>query len=476
MSSAKVVVPSNYGTVTNAGYMQLIDDSTFIKRADFTNGSLDLKISNIVPVDMVAGLTIQELVNKKTGQPFRLKAGETGAEQDEVVIPAHTVFVQTVKLSDYTFISKNIAGSDTLATAGVQYKMTVRTPGSGGAKCMISADDNISASISPSVVMGRVQPLTVSRFEGVIKPTVVTINETIATDFGVVADKFSADNIKFDNATIILKLFSKTTYPTDINLRVTAWHNGVRGMSMNIPSGNGGLNGAYRIIPGDTARIVFNKTTTTSGISIDQFMNSFTANGKIELPDHLVLEGTGIIEPSDMYMSGTNGKVGVVSVGDSISSAIEYSFPVRIAIQNGIFRDTTEFTNTVDKAKLDLLESGKVCFQLENTFPVSGDVSLMMMGSRAVQDTLLNLTRIPLHVESAVYSESGSNTPSKSYSFIDIRKGDAGKLSSAVFAAVKAQMQTGNGTQPVSFRTTDHIRVKAYGTFNVTVDLSTMTK
>ena len=100
----------------------------------------------------------------------------------------------------------------------------------------------------------------------------------------------------------------------------------------------------------------------------------------------------------------------------------------------------------------------------------------MMMGSRAVQDTLLNLTKVPLHIESGVYKEAGTNIASKSYSFIDIGKGDAGKLSTAVFAAVKARMQTGNGTQPVSFRSTDHIRIKAYGTFAVSVDFSTMTK
>jgi hypothetical protein len=474
LREAKVLVTSDYGKVSKNGFMKLIDDSTYIKRAEFSSGGFNLTIANIVPVDLATGLVIDELVNKRTGQPFRLKVNGTGAEQDEVVIPANTTFVQAVDLSNYTFVSKNISGSDTMSTDGVHYTMTVRSVSAADSKRVIAAGDSISVAIVPKMIANTIQPLTVSKFEGVIKPTIVTINETVKTDFGIVADKFSADSIKFDNATIVLKLFTKTTYPADITLRVTAWHNGVKGLSMNVPGGNGGLNGAYRIIPGDTARIVFNKSTTTSGISIDQFMNSFTANGKIELPDKLVLEGTGIIEPVDVYKNGTNGKIGSVTDRDSISSSLEFYFPVRVAIQNGIFRDTTEFTNTLEKDKLDLLETGKVTFQIENTFPVEGDVSLMMMGSKSVQDTLLNLTKTPLHIESAVYNASGENASSRSYSFVTLAKGEASKFYAATCAAVKAHMQTSGNKQPVAFRSTDHIRVKAYGTFDVNVDFNKM--
>ncbi len=476
MRSAKVRVTGTYGQVTNKGTMQLIGDSTFIKRAEFTGGVFDLIITNSVPIDFIAGLSIMELINKKTGLPFRLKANGTGAEQDEVLIPSKTTFVQTITLSDYTFLSKNIAGADTLPTANVQYTMTVRTPGATADKRLISANDSIAASIVPRMNAGVVQALTLAKFEGVIRPTVVNINESVATDFGTVADKVSADSIKFDNSTITLNLFTRTTFPADINLRVTAWHNGVKGLSMNVPSGNGGLNGAYRIVPGDTAKIVFNKTTTTNGVTIDRFMNSFVVNGKIQLPDKFVLEGTGTIEPADVYGNGTNGRIGSVTNQDSIYSSLEFSFPVRIAIVNGIFSDTTEFTNTVDRNKMDLLESGKVSFQIENTFPVSGDVSLMMMASKAVRDTLINLTKTPLHVESAVYNASGANTSSSSYSFVALAQGESSKFSGATVTALNARMHTGGGAQPVSFRSTDHIRVKAYGTFKVMVDFDTMNK
>jgi hypothetical protein len=474
MSSAQMRLTGDYGQVLKNGFMQLVDDSTYIKRADFTSGGFNLVITNNVAIDIATGLVVKELVNKSTGQPLRLKVNGTGAEQDEVVIPRNTRFVQNVNLNEYTFISKNIVGTDTIPTDGVQYTMTMRSTGPTSDKRLVNATDSVTVSIVPRTIGGVVQPMSVSKFSGVIKPTAVAINEAVATDFGTIAKNFSADSIKFDGASIILKLFTKTTYPADINLRVTAYHNGVRGMSMNIPSGNGGLNGSYRIFPGDTSRIIFNKSTTTSGVSIDQFMNSFTANGRIQLPDKLMIEGTGTIEPADLYLNGVNGTLGSVTNGDSLYSAVEFSFPVRIAIQNGIFKDTTVFTNTIEKDKLDLLQSGTVSFQIENTMPVAGDVSLMMMGSKYAPDTLLNLTKSPLHVEGAVYNAAGSNTPSKSYSFITLGQGEPSKFYSATVAAVTAHMKTGNGLSPVSFRATDHIRVKAYGTFNVTVDFNKM--
>ena len=98
------------------------------------------------------------------------------------------------------------------------------------------------------------------------------------------------------------------------------------------------------------------------------------------------------------------------------------------------------------------------------------------MASKAVRDTLINLTKTPLHVESAVYNASGANTSSSSYTFVALAQGESSKFAGATVTALNARMHTGGGAQPVSFRSTDHIRVKAYGTFKVMVDFDTMNK
>ncbi|MGE5316159.1 MAG: hypothetical protein ACM3Q4_15805 [Acidobacteriota bacterium] len=478
MRSAKAKIEGNYSVPTTEGTFKVADDSIYICRAVFTKGGFDLRITNSVPVDIAAGIQIKELVNRKTRQPFRLRLNGTGIEQDAVIIPRNTTFVQPVDLSEYEFISQETAGRDTLPTNGVHYALTLKTLNATDDKRVISVTDSISASIIPHTVNGRVQEYGVSSFVGVINPTSVAISEAIETNFGDVSDKFTADSIKTDNATIVLKLYSPVTYPADLNLKVTAWRDGVKGLSMTIPGGNGGLNGSYRVLPGDTARIVLNKSTVTSGTTIDQFLNSFIAGGKVRLPDRLVLEGAATIQPLDVYKGGRNGLVGSATDHDSIYSSVEFVFPMRIAVNNGAFKDTVEFDNNMsdsDRKKLDLIENGKVTFEVENTFPVEGDLNLTLMRSNAPGDSLLNLTKTPIRIPAAQYQASGTNIASKSYSYITLDKGDASKFRFARFSAVRALMQTGNNRQPVSFRATDKIRVKAFGTLSVTADFNTLT-
>ncbi|HLP16828.1 MAG TPA: hypothetical protein VK470_11250 [Bacteroidota bacterium] len=472
MQSAKVRIDGDYGVAKTEGSLQVLDDSIYISQAEFNKGGFDLRITNNVAVDVVAGLVLKEVVDKKTGKQFRLREGGTGAPQDSVIIPANSVFVQKVNLTDYSYISQNTVGGQIVPSNGVHYTLTIKALKGTNDKRVISVTDEIKADLVPHVVNGKVEEYGVSRFIGVPHPTAVNINESIETNFSDVSGNFTADSIKTENARIVLKIFTPTTYPADLNLKITAYRDGVKGLSMMVPSGNGGLNGSYRILPGDTARIVLDKSTITSGTTIDQFLNSFVSGGKVRLPNKIVLEGTAMIEPTDVYRTGGNGLVGTVSDHDSLFSSVEFLFPMRLAITNGAIRDTADFSNTTKKDQLDLLESGTVTFEVENSFPVEGDVDLMLIRNRTAVDTLLNLTKTPLRITAAQYNASGSNTPSKSYSTVTIGKGDASKFQFATCSVVKAKMQTGNNGQPVSFRATDKIRIKAYGTFDLNVDFN----
>ena len=89
LQSAKVQLSADYPVASIPdSAVQLVDDSTEIKRAEFNDGKFQIKITNDVATSVVVNFALNEFVNKVTGKPFILTNDATGDTTG--IIPANS--------------------------------------------------------------------------------------------------------------------------------------------------------------------------------------------------------------------------------------------------------------------------------------------------------------------------------------------------------------------------------------------------
>jgi len=257
--------------------------------------------------------------------------------------------------------------------------------------------------------------------------------------------------------------------------------------SLSTPKGTG-INASpdgvsYRIYPGDTAKIIFDKfNPDANGKTIDAFLSKFVKNGKFKFPDKFSIAGNAIIEPIDQYNSTAPGSIGFVKDNDSVYTSLDFSFPLKIGIVNGLYlADTSSIAGNADTSMTSSIVEGTIGFNLASTFPVALDIYSNLIKAdptnpnRPSRDTLTNsvikfpqdATKQPLGVPGAL-----DNQVKVEYRDITLSGDDAKKVAEAKFTAVQVKMRTAadNGNTPLAFVKDDSLQVITVANIKFKID------
>jgi hypothetical protein len=461
------------------------DSTTYIKSASFKGGAFDIVINNGIPFDVIIGFNLREFVNKQTNGSFKLKDAN-GVPQDSIVIKGKSAYSDPVLMKDYKIEArKENGGSDTL-TSGIHFSLNIKTLVKSNSKVVIKKTDSVLVQIKPRQTNGVNDPYMLDEVQGKIPPNTVLINDTIPAGVGQSNDNFSADSVKFDGAQIQLKIFTKSLFPTDLKFTVKGFSEGVVTDSLSTPKGvgaNASPDGvSYRIFPGDTAKIIFDKfNPDANGKTIDQFLSKFIKNGKFKFPDKFSVAGRAIIEPIDQYNSTSASSIGIVRDNDSVYTSLDFSFPLKIGIVNGLYvADTTDISGNADTSLISSIVDGTIGFNLASTFPVALDIYSNLIKAdpldpkKPSRDTLTNSiirfpqdsTKLPLGVPGAL-----DNQTKVEFRDITLTTEEAKKVAEAKFNVVQIKMRTAkDGGEPLAFVKDDSIQVITVANIKFKID------
>jgi hypothetical protein len=308
LQSIKAIIAGSYYIVNYSDSSIQYDDSTFIKIARFSDGEFDVKITNQVPWDLLVGYEVKELRDNQ-GNPFRLREGGIGATKDSIIVPSASIFIQNVKMKDHVISSVMQMGHDTFPTNSITSSLGVVLTSAIQEKKVISKDDYILLEFVPKRVNNIVQPYVVSYYEGIIKPTIIPI----AYRFRSPLPQILKAGQNLDSAAVLLRCFTTVQSVFDLKLTVTALLNGKKGLSLASPSYRS-PDGGFRMMNGDTANILFDKTNSP----IQTFLTSFFAGGPRTLPDSFLVEGYAMLTPKDVYDGWDNDRMSIIRLNDNL--------------------------------------------------------------------------------------------------------------------------------------------------------------
>ena len=465
--------------------VQKLDDSTYIRTAEFTDGSFDITIENRIPFDVIVGFNLREFRDKATNTRFRLnRAPGTGQPDDSITIAGSAInYRMPVQMRDYRLQAlkadrnlPQLIREDTL-TNGLHFSLDIKTLVESPTKSVIRKTDSIVVKIQPVVT-----PYHVDYVRGKIAPNTVPVNKSVDLNLGESKDKFTADGINFDSAQIVLKIFTNSLFPTDLKFDVTAMLNGVAGEKLSTPVGKGRNaspepGGKFRIFPGDTAKIIFDDANPdATGKTLSQFLSGFKQNGKFAFPDSFIIQGTAVLEPKDAYQ---NDSVGYVKNNDFVYTSLDFTFPLKIGIMNGSYKDTTSIVESIpDTAQVNLIQEGNIFFDLISTFPVGVEVRSKLLRPDPADSSRASRTAPPVLVLDTLRVDGSQDHSTKSsFTFVSLTGEDAAKISSAAFTAVDIKLGTtlNNGGTPIEFRQQDSIVVRSSANIKFKVDIDRLT-
>lgn len=493
MSSAKIQLSTPYD-VKNLpdSSVQIVDDSTKIKRAEFRDGKFTVTITNNIPTRIAVDFKFKEFVDKVSGVSFKLRDDVTLID---TIPPRNPItgqpgtLLQTVFMKDYAIQSQDTIHTggkiDTLSVPNVHFSLKIKTLAATASRVVITKDDSVQVAIVPGTNNQGKKTYVLDKVIGKVKPTPVPISQTVDAALGDVGNKFSADSIKFDSVSITLKILSTGSFPTDLAMKIIGLDkNGVRRDSLIAREvrSNGILSDTLRINPGVEKKIVFDKSTSTGGHGIDQFLSSFFSGGSGSLPQQFIVTGRALVDPPSYYQYPDS--TGTVKAGDSVYTSVEFKFPVRVGIINGTYKDTITISDTsgnkIDKKSLSQIDSGKVIFTIINAFPLQLDVATKLfpalLTDKSKPDTSTALLLLPkvgeIRADSARYASKPEAPAGVTGTVISLTPDDVEKFNPASFIAVAIKMKTAGNDNPVEFKKDYYVRLKAFVSvrFNVNFD------
>jgi hypothetical protein len=506
MSSARIQLSTPYD-VKNLpdSSIQIVDDSTKIKRAEFRDGKFTVTITNNIPTRIAVDFKLKEFVDKVTGVAFKLRDDVTLIDTipaRNAITGAPGTLLQTVYMTDYAIQSQDTihtgAKIDTLSVPNVHFSLKIKTLAATANRVVISKDDSVQVAIVPGTNNRGNKTYILDKVIGKVKPTAVPISHTVPSKVGDIDNKFTADSIKFDSVSITLKILMGTqgsgSFPTDLAMKIIGLDkNGVRRDSLIAREVRGGiLSDTLRINPGVEKRIVFDKSTSSGGHGIDQFLSSFFSGGSGGLPQQFIVTGRALVDPPSYYQYPES--TGTVKAGDSVYTSVEFKFPVRIGIINGTYTDTIPPPDTSGYGKvkkyIGQIDTGKVIFTINNGFPFQLDVNTWLLPAlpRALATDTLKADPDTAHVllwlpkkGSAITADSARyfTAPAPNYdpigktaSVISLTRDDIDKVVSTSFVAVSIKLKTSGNANPVEFKKDYYVQLKEFVSvrFNVNFD------
>jgi hypothetical protein len=398
------------------------DDSTYLTKAVFDEGSFKITFDNHLDLDIKLDLEIKNL-KKADGSIFTESVTLKRKENDKVIsVPS---------ISGWAIESENADS----ATNQLSYKATVTAFSSNDPR-VLSKDDSISIQID-------FNKTTLRSVEGKIKPTNFNISESkFDLDMGDIKNKLSFENINFNDPIIKLVLYSSAEMNFELNSTLSA-SNGTQTKTMNLKN---------VIISSPGTNVI-----DLRDYGLKDSLNGFTKS----LPEHFVFSGKAIVNPE--Y------KIGKVTKDDSISGNVNIEIPLDIGIAGGSFKDTVKVKGDRDTSDIDI---NFVDLTLETTNAIP--FNLIFRGE--FLDTLNNpLFSLPPEGNSAdslvipaptVSTDGYVTAPGVNKQVIRISGTEAKRFMRNGKVAMEFKLFTPppDRNTPVKFRNTDYISVKAYAT------------
>lgn len=406
----------------------IFDDSTYVQNAVIERGSLTITANSNLDLDLTATLTIPSLKNSSGGNFTQIIT--LGRKEKNKVI-------QIPSLNNYT-LSDPSGG----LVNSVQYTLTVTSTATNDFRTIYKTDD-VYAKLDISNLYFR-------SFTGRIKPTNLTVNETtIDLNMGDVSDKLLVNQIDLENPQIQLKLRKSTNVQVNFTGQLIG-RSATHTAQLNIP--------ATTIGTGETV-ITLNST------DVRNFIKSFSGR----LPQTVTVKGQGKVNP--LYTVAT------LASADSVYGTAELTFPMKVSVTGGSFRDSSNVDlSDNDRTEMRKVLGGSLILEIQNGIAFDASVSARLYD--ASNRFLMNLppNRTPndtlIHVQAATVNSQGKVTaPATSNITFTINQADVDKIIQSKYIISKINFYTsGNNNLPVEFKTSDAIRIKAYGSLNYQVE------
>ncbi len=283
----------------------------------------------------------------------------------------------------------------------------------------------------------------------VLKPTWVDIRTVVPLDFAKLPSKFTGQ-LDIPSALLSLNLTSSVGFPADLYLTVSARKATGDSAVLVLPAGQ------RRIMPGAS-------TITFDNAEVGQFLTQLSSR----LPDSALISGRVLINPPDQYVASPAG-VGRIGRNSAVGGIMDVRIPMRLGITGGLYQDTLTWGDggsgdNVDRGNFDNVNIGTVYAEIQNSMPVQLGISLQMLDLAHRSLLLIPQSGTDMQIASGVVDAGGIVTvPAASSLVIPLTGAEVKQFSPAHFVRYALKLNTPAGSGPVTFTTSDQVRIKVW--------------
>ena len=420
VSSATAVVGNQ---TFNSSFDSALPADYEITRAVIQSGSMDIDLTNGMPIPCTAYLSWEQVRNID-GLPlvrtFDLPAGGSASSQ--------------LDFAGYTVQSNGLPLTSLPAT------INIVTPGSSGVPVTLSADDGLTASLSSGVIAFSSVTGVVPAYEVPLDPITESID---------LPDEMSG--LELTAANLTLTLTNSSGIPADVDLTLT---------------GTAASGTTRSIVVNEQLLPAIGRAAATTTIVLDQ-ANSGILDFLNNLPESITLDGNVI--------AGGSGEVGTVHADDFAVIGWDISAPVEVVITGATLDSDPEAVDIdTDLAERIATHARGAVLHAEilNHLPMGVQLRIVAAQDTNQLDTNPLLIVGPVSIAAALtdplthaVSEAVTSTPT-----ISLTEAEARVLGlPGLFTRVEAILPSTNG-QPVRVMSTDFLEFRGVVELEVLID------
>lgn len=396
------------------------------------SGQLSIVVNNTMDIDGTATITFPEV---------RTPGGNIFSTTKSINRNQSINFFNNFSLKDYSIVSSGAA------TNKISYEVIFNVIPSSDYR-IIKSSDGINGSFNIST-------LRIKEFTGQLIPTIISEERSaVSLDVKDIQKKFKYGQLNIRNPILELRLKPSANIEFSINGRIEARNSIGQKSIMNLNSRT-----MNKSIISRTDSII-----TLNADSVSNFFKKFS-----QFPDSIIVYAGGVVNPNYKTIS--------VKKGDYVSGSARFEFPLDLGLQGGEYSDSLEIDLTNDdRDKIKNVNTLIGSLKLSNGLPAQ----IVFSGRLYDQSNRFIMNFPPKYSDqdsiiiiNGASTDLQGNVISKNEQTISIKtaKGDAQKIASAKFLRIKLRINTSllnNG--PVKFKTSDEIKISAYGTTNYHVN------
>ncbi len=410
--------------VDNARLSMPLLDSARVSEVHIKSGALTVHLQSNVPMNMLFKIRFTQMFHP-SGAPYT----------DSMYLSAGGIADRLINLGGLKIKSGNgelLSSLQVLSTVDLY-------EGSRGQQVQVKETDNVALRVSGTTMV-------IDSAVGIVRPTAVAIDQSIPLDLGDFSRKFNGQ-MQIPAANLTLDPETSIGLPVGLDLVLKAKNSQGREVTLAVPPTKGtGTLGTIDFLPGEV------------GNFLTQFSGKF--------PDSIRVVGRIVLNPDyDTTRAGTVGS------HCSFAGLMKLSIPLNLSIGAGSLTDTVAFGDTTGDGNSDYqkneklfngINSGLVHIDIENGLPMQVGFTVTLLDHE--RRPVLSLPQgvgDSLSIGSAVMSGGVVQAAVRSSRTIALSRDEVRRFEPAQFVRYAVSIAT-PGTQPVSFRATDYVRVRIW--------------